>query len=127
MAELTPAEQVAAALAVIRDVFADMARYRTVHNRSCGCELFETATETAERILAAMEGRAPRFWWDILNAEPGGERAHVVIDRATIECVLLDHADELDDTHGKVDANLAELAHVYQRLTGFDAKAEAAR
>lgn len=48
---------------------------------------------------------------------------HVLIDRASIECVLLDHVDELDDDKGKVDANLAELAYVYKRLTGFDAKA----
>ncbi len=47
-----------------------------------------------------------------------------VVDLHTsIERVLLDHADELDDQHGKVDANLAELANVYRRLTGFDLKA----
>lgn len=38
--------------------------------------------------------------------------------RASIECVLLDHAGELDGE--LVDANLAELAHVYQELTGFN-------
>jgi hypothetical protein len=39
--------------------------------------------------------------------------------RASIECVLFDHADELNDDAGTVDANLAELAFVYHRLTGW--------
>jgi len=33
-----------------------------------------------------------------------------------------DHADELDDAQGRVDANLSELAHVCRELTGFDAR-----
>jgi hypothetical protein len=43
---------------------------------------------------------------------------------AAIECVLLDHVDELAGE--QVDANLAELAFVYERLTGFNATKEAA-
>jgi hypothetical protein len=43
----------------------------------------------------------------------------------SIECVLLDHVDEL--AGAQVDANLAELAFVYGRLTGFNAGKEAAR
>jgi hypothetical protein len=43
-----------------------------------------------------------------------------VVDLHTsIKLVLLDHADELDDVHGKVDANLSELAYIYQQLTGW--------
>ncbi len=57
-----------------------------------------------------------------LHASPAGS-SQVVISRAAIECVLLDHADELDDEAGCVDANLADLAHEYRQLTGFDAKA----
>ncbi len=46
---------------------------------------------------------------------------------AAVEAVLMDHQDELDDEHGKVDANLADLAHLYRELTGFDAKEEIAK
>ncbi|MBX6386838.1 MAG: hypothetical protein IRZ07_28320 [Microbispora sp.] len=51
------------------------------------------------------------------------ERAEAAIARLypAIECVLIDHADQLTDDHGRVDANLAELAHVYRELTGFNA------
>lgn len=44
----------------------------------------------------------------------------VLIDRATIECVLLDHVAEIAVPAGQADPSLAELAHVYKRLTGFD-------
>lgn len=62
-------------------------------------------------------------------AEPWSrdEDGPVVLDRATIECVLLDHADELDDEQGKVSPSLAEPAYVYREKTGFDAKVEAGR
>lgn len=42
---------------------------------------------------------------------------------AAVEAVLLDHHEELDEA-GKVDANLADLAHLYRGMTGFDAKEE---
>ena len=48
----------------------------------------------------------------------------VTIDQATIECVLLDHLDEYSGPAGTQDTSLAELAHVYRELTGFDAVCE---
>lgn len=43
---------------------------------------------------------------------------------SSIECVLFDHHKELEGD--EVDANLAELAHVYRQLTGYDALEEIA-
>jgi hypothetical protein len=42
--------------------------------------------------------------------------------RAAIECVLLDHMDQLSDPD--VDANLSELAYVYEQLTGWTVERE---
>jgi hypothetical protein len=43
---------------------------------------------------------------------------------ASIECVLLDHRDELDGDN--VDPNLAELAYVYRQQTGWTVADEVA-
>lgn len=56
----------------------------------------------------------------LANADPD----KVVIDRATIECVLLDHVAAYTGPPGTQDPSLAELAHVYRELTGFDAVRE---
>ena len=42
--------------------------------------------------------------------------------RTAIECVLLDHADELSGEN--VDPNLGELAYVYEQLTGWTVERE---
>jgi hypothetical protein len=42
--------------------------------------------------------------------------------KAAIECVLLDHADQLSGEN--VDANLSELAYVYEQLTGWTVERE---
>lgn len=51
----------------------------------------------------------------------------VMIDKATIECVLLDHVDLHNRPAGEADPSLAELATVYKRLTGWDAAEEWAK
>jgi hypothetical protein len=54
-----------------------------------------------------------------------GDQVRKVLDSqlsAAIECVLRDHADELDGEN--VDANLAELAHCYHEQTGWTAERE---
>lgn len=51
----------------------------------------------------------------------------VLIDRSVIECVLLDHHSEYSGPPGEQDTSLAELAHVYQETTGFDAGEEWAK
>lgn len=43
--------------------------------------------------------------------------------KAAIECVLLDHADQLSGED--VDANLSELAYVYEQLTSWTVEREA--
>lgn len=47
--------------------------------------------------------------------------------REAVELVLLNHVWEIDQPPGQQDPDLAELAHVYQRLTGFDPIKEASR
>lgn len=44
-----------------------------------------------------------------------------------IELVLLNHVDLIDKPAGEQDPDLAELADIYERLTGFDAVKEASR
>ena len=65
------------------------------------------STLDVRRILAAV---------DAMEADP----LH-----AAIECVLLDHEDELGGDN--VDANLAELAYVYRQRTGWTAEQETAK
>jgi hypothetical protein len=58
--------------------------------------------------------------------------SHLLDDelKAAIECVLLDHAGELgyadELSNENVDANLSELAYVYEQLTGWTVEAELA-
>lgn len=66
------ARQVNAAREQIASIVADMRDYHTRHNPACECETVEVATEVAEQILAAMEERKTRFWWEVLDAVPDG-------------------------------------------------------
>lgn len=97
---------------------------KTLYVRPEDEPVWAVAAEKAKR-----EGRSlSRLVADALQRFlPTDDEAPVLIDRATIEIVLLDHREELDDDKGKVSPSLAELAHVYRGLTGFDAKVEAAK
>jgi hypothetical protein len=44
---------------------------------------------------------------------------YAVLPKASVETVLLDHAHQLEGDNA--DPELADLAHVYERITGFNA------
>ncbi len=96
---------------------------KTLYVRPEDEQLWEAAAAQAKRERRSLSALVV----EALSALLPDDDAPVLIDRATIEIVLLDHREELDDAHGKVSPSLAELAHVYRELTGFDAKAEAGK
>ena len=83
--------------------------------RSLGRTLYEQAGDEASKddtLLGLVETRelAAQIVMAINNA---------TAFQQAIELVLLNHKDELDDSHGKVDPDLAELAYVYEQVTGW--------
>jgi len=107
--------QLAQAVAALRrlslnDEMAGMGQRDSDPEAIARCRHAAGALETIARLAAGEAAASPA--------------SHVVIDRASIECVLLDHAAELSGD--KADANLAELAYCYKQATGWDAIAEAA-